>query len=110
MESRRDPLDWKTVILTQWSQVGLMGIIYLLILPETPWWCARKGRTEQGKGILRKLYGKIPGYDVDVEYAVISDTVAREVALAKKNAEVAWSAIFKGVNGVYLSGMSSDQN
>jgi len=35
METRRDPLNWKTAILTQWAQVALMGIIYVLI-PESP--------------------------------------------------------------------------
>jgi len=35
MESRRNPNDWLTVVQTQWAQVGVMGIIYIL-LPESP--------------------------------------------------------------------------
>lgn len=100
LETKRDPLEWKTAVYTQWSQVGLMGIIYVFILPETPWWHVRKGKAEQAKKTLRRLYGKIPGYDVDFEYQVIVDTVAREDAFAKESAEVPWSAIFKGINGV----------
>jgi hypothetical protein len=36
VEHNRDPLNWRTIILSQWAQVGLMGIIYVLILPESP--------------------------------------------------------------------------
>jgi MFS family permease len=36
IEHNRDPLNWRTIILSQWAQVGLMGIIYVLILPESP--------------------------------------------------------------------------
>lgn len=99
METRRDPLDWKTIILTQWSQVGIMGLIYVF-LPETPWWYARKGRAEDAKKILTRLYGKIQGYDVSVEYGIIAATVEQETIWATENKEVAWSAIFKGINGV----------
>ena len=35
MEGRRDPNNWITIVLTQWAQVGLMGIIYVFI-PESP--------------------------------------------------------------------------
>ena len=35
MEGRRDPHNWITIVLTQWAQVGLMGIIYVFI-PESP--------------------------------------------------------------------------
>jgi len=36
MEGRRDPNNWITIVLTQWAQVGLMGFIYVFIIPESP--------------------------------------------------------------------------
>jgi hypothetical protein len=117
METRRDPLNWKTAILTQWAQVALMGIIYVVI-PESPCkcilaltrlhthfslgWHVKKGMKEKGMKTLNRLYGKIPGYDAEEEYEILAVTIKAEEAWALSNKEIAWQAIFRGVNGVSL--------
>ncbi|WWD01005.1 hypothetical protein V866_007943 [Kwoniella sp. B9012] len=99
IEHNRDPLNWKTIILTQWSQVGIMGIIYVFLLPESPWWYAKKGMHEKGKKVLQRLYGKVTGYDAEVEYGIIRRTVEAEEEFAATIKEIPWRAIFTGVNG-----------
>jgi hypothetical protein len=117
METRRDPLNYKTAILTQWAQVALMGIIYVVI-PESPCecglaftrlythlflgWFVKKGMKEKGMKTLNRLYGKISGYDAEEEYEILAATIKAEEAWALANKEIAWQAIFRGVNGVSL--------
>jgi len=49
---------------------------------------------------LNRLYGKIPGYDVEEEYEILAATIKAEEAWASANREIEWQAIFRGVNGV----------
>lgn len=51
----QDPTDYLTPIYTQWSQIGLMLLIYIF-LPESPAWCASRGKSERAKKALRFLY------------------------------------------------------
>jgi len=57
---------------------------------------------EKGMKTLNRLYGKIPGYDAEEEYEILAATIKAEEAWAKANKEIAWQAIFRGVNGVSL--------
>ncbi|ENH62787.1 Putative glucose transporter HXT5 [Fusarium oxysporum f. sp. cubense race 1] len=41
-----DPLDFRTPIYTQWAMIGCILVAFLLI-PESPWWLASKGKIEQ---------------------------------------------------------------
>lgn len=43
--------------------IGMMLAIFLLI-PETPWWLAGKGKLEKAEKILLKYNGHIKDYDV----------------------------------------------
>lgn len=55
---------------------------------------------EKGMKTLQRLYGQIPDYDVEEEYEILAATVKAEEAWASANKEIAWQAIFRGVNGV----------
>jgi len=55
---------------------------------------------EKGMKTLNRLYGKIPGYDVEEEYEILAATIQAEEAWASANKEIEWQAIFRGVNGV----------
>lgn len=59
-----DPLDFRTPIYTQWAMVGVMLAIFLLI-PETPWWLASKGKLDSASKVLLRYNGHIEGYNVD---------------------------------------------
>ena len=43
--------------------IGVMVIIFLLI-PETPWWLASKGKFEKASKVLLRYNGHIEGYNV----------------------------------------------
>ena len=59
-----DPFDFRTPIYTQWAMVGVMLIIFLLI-PETPWWLASKGKLDSASKVLLRYNGHIEGYNVN---------------------------------------------
>ncbi|KAF2012730.1 MFS general substrate transporter [Aaosphaeria arxii CBS 175.79] len=92
----KNPNNWLTAIYTQWSQIGLMFIIYLG-LPESPLWCITKGKTEKAKQMIRYIY---KGVDIDVEhqYRLMELVVQHERAEAAGRTEK-WWAIFKGRDG-----------
>lgn len=93
-----DPNNWLTPIYTQWAQVGIMFIIFVL-LPETPVWCASRGNEERAKASLKKLNRDVPGYDSDYQYKVLVMLHEHERAVAAEQNREAWHSIFRGVDG-----------
>lgn len=89
--------DWLTPVYTQWSQIGLMLVIYLFV-PETPAWCASKGLEKRAKASLQTLHWDIKDYDVDHQYRLLALTVEHEQEFARMSNNVAWYAIFNGVD------------
>ncbi|KFA68735.1 hypothetical protein S40285_08868, partial [Stachybotrys chlorohalonatus IBT 40285] len=77
VHSNVDRDNWLTPVYTQWSQIGLMLIIYLLV-PETPAWCVTHGFEERAKKSLRKLHWEIKNYDVEHQYQVLVMAVNHE--------------------------------
>lgn len=71
----------------------------------TSGWHVKKGMKEKGIKTLNQLYGKIPGYSAEEEYEILALTIKAEESWAAANKEIAWQAIFRGVNGV--SGIES---
>ncbi|OJJ44016.1 hypothetical protein ASPZODRAFT_122161 [Penicilliopsis zonata CBS 506.65] len=91
------PYNFRTPIYTQWSMLGLTGIIFALI-PESPWWLASKGKVDKTAKVLNRCYGHLEGYDVQEHIDVMTATVAEERRLAEANAELGEWAIFRGRN------------
>lgn len=77
------PLDYLTPVYTEWAMIGIMAGVYLYI-PESPYWCANRERHEQGRKIMARLNGAIPGYDVDYHYNIIRLTVEKEKSFQKQ--------------------------
>ncbi|WVQ84236.1 hypothetical protein IAT38_006388 [Cryptococcus sp. DSM 104549] len=69
--------EWKIPVLTQWAFLGIMLPIFIW-LPETPSYFAARGMHEQGRAVLRRVNGKVQGYDVDAEYEVLANIIAEE--------------------------------
>lgn len=44
--------------------IGGMLIIFLLI-PESPWWLAGKGKVDKAAKVLQRYNGHLEGYNVD---------------------------------------------
>ncbi|KAJ3533117.1 hypothetical protein NM208_g8131 [Fusarium decemcellulare] len=95
----QDPDDYLTPVYTQWSQIGLMLFIYLLV-PESPAWCASRGKVDQAKKSLRKLYRGVSGFDVEHQYNLLVINLEHERAVAAEQAREKWYAIFKSNDGL----------
>lgn len=50
--------------------IGATAVIFLLI-PETPWWLASKGKIDQTANVLQRCNGKVEGYDIQEQ--IVSD-------------------------------------
>lgn len=50
--------------------------------------------------ILRRLNGKVEGYDVEEEYAILRLTVEHEQKVANENKQNKFIAVVQGVDGV----------
>ncbi|KAL4994997.1 general substrate transporter [Aspergillus recurvatus] len=97
--STYDPENYLTPVYTQWTQIGLMLVIYLVI-PESPAWCATKGKVTQAKKVLRILYKGVADFDVDHHYQLLVLNIEHERAVAMQQRNEKWYAIFKGVDGL----------
>ncbi|RSL71454.1 hypothetical protein CEP54_001311 [Fusarium duplospermum] len=95
----KDPNDYLTPVYTQWSQIGLMLIIYLLV-PESPAWLASKGKAEQAKKSLNTIYRGVDGFDVDHQYNLLLINIEHEREIAAEKNREKWYAIFRGRDGL----------
>ncbi|KAI9162757.1 substrate transporter [Paramyrothecium foliicola] len=77
VSEKRDPFNFRVPILTQWGFLAVMLPIFLWI-PETPAYYASCDQHEKGKASLRRINGKIEGYNVETEYAIINNTIMEE--------------------------------
>ncbi len=54
----------------KWPMVGLIGIIFVLI-PETPWWLASRGKLDKAEKVLNMYNGRVEGYDIQEQIVSI---------------------------------------
>ncbi|KAL3471738.1 general substrate transporter [Aspergillus californicus] len=97
--STYDPDDYLTPVYTQWSQIGLMLLIYLVI-PESPAWCATRGHEARAKKTLRIIYRGVVDFDVDHYYQLLTLNIEHERAVAAERRNEKWYAIFKETDGL----------
>jgi hypothetical protein len=48
-----------------------IGIVFVL-LPESPWWLASKGKTEKAAKVLRLCNGGVEDYDIEEQIVSLS--------------------------------------
>ncbi|BEI81737.1 hypothetical protein CcaverHIS002_0208970 [Cutaneotrichosporon cavernicola] len=94
----RDPMNWHLPVYATWGPVGFMAICFLIV-PESPWFYARRGNKEKAVKSLKRLYGNIPDYDFDEEYGIIAKTIEHEREAIRRNKATSWTDLFKGTNG-----------
>ncbi|PCH03906.1 Major facilitator superfamily domain, general substrate transporter [Penicillium occitanis (nom. inval.)] len=71
------PSNYRIPIVTQWGLLGLMLPIFIW-LPETPAYYAERDQDERGKATLKRVNGKVNGYDLEVEYSILKNTILEE--------------------------------
>ena len=104
--NKKFPLFWQLPVYVVWGPVGAV-LFFVAILPESPWYLARRGNKEAAFKALRRLYGNVPGFDVEEEYGIIESTLAHERQLNKNDAK--WRDIVTGLNWVsHSEGLASD--
>ncbi|KAJ4311251.1 hypothetical protein N0V94_008042, partial [Neodidymelliopsis sp. IMI 364377] len=96
--AKRLPYHWLEPIYTQWAQIGIMLLIYL-VLPESPPWCVTANKIDRAKKGLRRLNGKVPGYDVDHQVRLLVLAIEHEREVAAEQRREHWTAIFRGIDG-----------
>ncbi|GAB1211684.1 hypothetical protein ATERTT37_000808 [Aspergillus terreus] len=94
-----DPWDFRTPIYTQWAMIGATAVIFLLI-PETPWWLASKGKIDQTANVLQRCNGKVEGYDIQeqIDQEIMTATIQEERQIARENAQEGPWSVFCGRN------------
>ncbi|EIT82617.1 general substrate transporter [Aspergillus flavus] len=93
------PMNYLTPVYTQWAQIGLMFLIYILV-PESPAWCIDAGKADRARKELLRLYRGVPGFNVDQQLSVLSLAVEHERAIAAEQRREKWYSIFRGTDGV----------
>lgn len=94
-----DPQNYLTPIYTQWSQIGLMLIVYLVV-PESPTWCVNAGKLDRARSALRTLHRGIERYDEEQHVQLLVLAIEHERAVAAEQRREKWYAIFRGTDGL----------
>ncbi|GFZ52068.1 hypothetical protein JCM24511_09840 [Saitozyma sp. JCM 24511] len=91
-------LNWRSAF---YSEIVFLGLFLpvAIFAPESPWYYANKGDHEGAKRALMRLNGRVAGYDVEHEYAVLESSVSHALALKQSASATSWLTVFKGVNG-----------
>ncbi|KAL6890046.1 general substrate transporter [Trichoderma evansii] len=91
------PTKWRPLIATEFVFTGVLMIL-IWFVPESHLHHARKGEHEKAKKSMTKLYGNVPGYDVEYEYRVIQHGIAAEREFNQASENSSFLEIFKGLN------------
>ncbi|KAL1870914.1 hypothetical protein VTK73DRAFT_2369 [Phialemonium thermophilum] len=94
---QRNGIHWRSAL---YSELVFLGIFlpFALLAPESPWYHANRFDHENAKKMLRKINGRVPGYDVDHEYAVMAAEVEHNARIARASAALSWCEVVRGTN------------
>ncbi|KAF3449961.1 hypothetical protein FNV43_RR06040 [Rhamnella rubrinervis] len=71
---------------------ALLQFFLMLFLPESPRWLYRKGRQEESKAILRKIY---PAHEVDAEIEALRESVENELHEKQSTGKISFIKLLK---------------
>jgi SP family general alpha glucoside:H+ symporter-like MFS transporter len=110
--NKKHPNDYLIAMRVLWAPIGLMILCWACksthqlttfshtddgqVIPESPWFLARKGNKEGAMKALRTLFGNVQGYDFEEEYSIIERTIQHE--LDTQDHKPAYMDVFRGTN------------
>ena len=97
VDSQTTPYNYLNGIYSQFALFGLFAIVVVAV-PESPAWLCDQGRHDRAKTALRRLIGKVEGYDLEREYAVLRQQTESSRDLAQSHGSNDWAALFKWIN------------
>lgn len=99
--NRKHPDDYLLAMRILWAPIGLMLICWAVV-PESPWFHARRGNTEGALKAMRQLYGGVSWYNYEEEYGIILRTLEHERATLAEN-KPRFRDVFQGINLVSIA-------
>ena len=95
--NEKHPNDYLIAMRVLWAPIGAM-ILFWVIVPESPWYHARRGNKEAALKSMKRLYGNIAEYDFEEEFGIITHTIEHENSMLDNKPQ--YRDLFKGVNKV----------
>ncbi|WVF67731.1 hypothetical protein IAT40_002490 [Kwoniella sp. CBS 6097] len=95
--TKQAPEHWRNAVLSQFALSGF-AIICWAFLPESARWLCAKGREEECKKVLKKVYGHVPGFDVDDEYLRLRLEIENEQVSAHIKRGGSYFDLIRGTN------------
>jgi SP family general alpha glucoside:H+ symporter-like MFS transporter len=98
--NEKHPNDYLIAMRVLWAPIGAM-ILFWVIVPESPWFHARRGNKDAAMKSMRQLYGNIEAYDFEEEYGIIAHTIEHENLMLANRPR--YRDLFVGINKVRLT-------
>jgi hypothetical protein len=76
--------------------IGIM-ILFWVVVPESPWYHARRGDKRSALKSMHRLYGNIKDYNSEEEFGIIARTIQHENE-NMENGQARYKDVFKGIN------------
>ncbi|GFZ52130.1 hypothetical protein JCM24511_09903 [Saitozyma sp. JCM 24511] len=104
ISNQRYPLRYLLPIYVIWGPIASL-LLCFFVLPESPWFHARRDNKEASIKSLRRLYQGIPGYDFEEEYGIIRRSLEHEKLQDGEARSLTWKTVFTGLNRKRLTVM-----
>lgn len=104
ISNQRYPLRYLLPIYVIWGPITSL-LPCFFVLPESPWFHARRDNKEASIKSLRRLYQGIPGYDFEEEYGIIRRSLEHEKLQGGEARSLTWKNVFAGLNRVSRVGV-----
>ncbi|KAH6713719.1 general substrate transporter [Leptodontidium sp. MPI-SDFR-AT-0119] len=88
--------SWKAAIVSQFGLGCICLLVFIPLVPESPYYLANKGRAEKARGSLLTLRGGEADYSPEADLAIIEETLRMEAELNEE--DVSYIECFKGSN------------
>lgn len=87
-------INWRNALYSELVFLGLF-LPVVVLAPESPYYYANRFDHENAKRMLQRINGRVPGYDVDREYAVMAAEVAHNARISQQSAALSWTSVLR---------------